>query len=75
MEIGKVEDFGPGVRAVTAGERQLAVVRTEDGWHVLDGRCPHQGGPLGEGTVCDGSLRCPWHGFDFDLETGKGVGN
>jgi thiamine pyrophosphate-dependent acetolactate synthase large subunit-like protein len=41
----------------------------------MDGRCPHQGGPLTEGTLCDGAIRCPWHGYDFALQTGKGVGN
>ena len=42
---------------------------------AMDGRCPHQGGPLGEGTLCDGALRCPWHGYDFDAKTGNGRGN
>ena len=28
-----------------------------------------------EGTVCNGALRCPWHGYDFSLSTGKGIGN
>ena len=74
--LGKIDDFEIGrVYPLTVGERQVALVRGEEGWHALDGRCPHQGGPLGEGTVCDGALRCPWHGYDFDLKTGKGRGN
>ena len=41
----------------------------------MDNRCPHQGGPLGEGSIEVGSdgqcwLRCPWHGWDFDPKTG-----
>ena len=31
---------------------------------------PHQGGPLGEGSIEDGWLRCPWHGYDYDPITG-----
>ena len=31
-----------------------------------DNRCPHQGGPLGEGSIENGLLRCPWHGYDYD---------
>ncbi len=27
--------------------------------------CPHRGGNLGQGRVCDGHLECPWHGFRF----------
>jgi len=32
--------------------------------------CPHEDGPLSEGWVEAGTAICPWHGFDFDLETG-----
>ena len=46
---------------------------------ALDNHCPHQGGPLGEGSIektNDGScyLRCPWHGWDYDPLTGKPPG-
>jgi nitrite reductase (NADH) small subunit len=37
---------------------------------VLDGVCPHEGGPLGEGIVEDGRVVCPWHGYAFDVHTG-----
>ena len=42
------------VTTVVANRRALCVARTEDGWGVLDNRCPHQGGPLGEGRIEDG---------------------
>ncbi len=76
VQVGTASDFDEGeVRALTAGEKQAAVVRLNGELHALDGRCPHQGGPLGEGNLCEGALRCPWHGYDFDLKTGKGRGN
>ena len=76
VRVGAAADFEAGkVHAVTVGERQVALVRGAEGWHALDGRCPHQGGPLTEGAICDGALRCPWHGYDFDLKSGKGAGN
>jgi nitrite reductase (NADH) small subunit len=37
---------------------------------VLDGTCPHEGGPLGEGSIEDGKVVCPWHAFAFDVHTG-----
>ncbi len=40
------------------------------GW-ALENRCPHQGGPLGEGSIEKGLLRCPWHGYDYDPLTDK----
>ena len=41
---------------------------------ALDNHCPHQGGPLGEGTIEKGLLRCPWHGFDYCPLTGDSPG-
>jgi nitrite reductase/ring-hydroxylating ferredoxin subunit len=37
--------------------------------------CPHTLGPLGAATVSAGIIECPWHGFRFDLVTGKCVGH
>ena len=59
------------VRTVTVDGRTLAVSRGDEGWGALDNRCPHQGGPLGEGTIEHGWLRCPWHGYDYDPVTGR----
>jgi hypothetical protein len=33
--------------------------------------CPHLGGPLDDVPVEDGCIRCPWHGYRFDLRTGR----
>ena len=38
---------------------------------ALDNHCPHQGGPLGEGSIENGVLRCPWHGWDYHPCSGK----
>lgn len=54
----------------TAGHRTVALTRVGDRFGALDNRCPHQGGPLGEGSIENGLLRCPWHGYDYDPLTG-----
>jgi thiamine pyrophosphate-dependent acetolactate synthase large subunit-like protein len=43
----------------------------DGGYGALDNRCPHQGGPLGEGSIEKGWLRCPWHGYDYSPCNGK----
>ena len=60
------------VTSVTAGNRAIAITWTDEGWGVLDNRCPHQGGPLGEGEIDPdtGYLLCPWHGYEYDPLTG-----
>ncbi len=76
VAVGSSDEFAEGeVRALAVGEKQVALVRHDSTLFALDGRCPHQGGPLGEGNLCAGALRCPWHGYDFDLKSGRGRGN
>jgi len=59
------------VTTVQAGHRSLALTRVAGRYGALDNRCPHQGGPLGEGSIEKGLLRCPWHGYDYDPLTGS----
>lgn len=59
------------VTTVTAGHRTLALTHHQGRFGALDNHCPHQGGPLGEGSIEDGLLRCPWHGYDYDPLTGQ----
>jgi nitrite reductase (NADH) small subunit len=61
----------PGmVREFTAEGRSLCVANFEGTICVLDGTCPHEGGPLGEGSIEAGKVVCPWHAYAFDLRTG-----
>lgn len=62
------------VTTVAAGRRSLAMTHHEGRYGALDNRCPHQGGPLGEGSIENGMLRCPWHGFDYCPLTGQSPG-
>ena len=52
-----------------SGER-IAVFRQVKGVSAIVAVCSHQNGPLGEGCIKDGLITCPWHGFQFDPETG-----
>ncbi|MHB1809866.1 MAG: Rieske (2Fe-2S) protein, partial [Solirubrobacteraceae bacterium] len=71
---------------VRAGGRELAVFHVDGEFYALLNRCPHQGGPLcqgelarpitstrpGEYVVEEGHLiACPWHGWEFDLRSGR----
>jgi 3-phenylpropionate/trans-cinnamate dioxygenase ferredoxin subunit len=58
-------------RPARAGDRYLAVFLVEGRVHVLDNQCLHVGSPLDGGPVVDGAVRCPWHGWMYDLESGS----
>ena len=62
------------VTTVTVGRRSLAVSNVEGGYGAIDNHCPHQGGPLGEGSIEKGWLRCPWHGYDYSPCNGRSPG-
>jgi len=62
------------VTTVACGRKTLCLTRFEGKYGAMDNRCPHQGGPLGEGSIENGWLRCPWHGWDFHPLTGLSPG-
>ena len=51
----------------------IAIFRAAAGWFALDAACPHRGGPLADGIVCDSAVICPLHDRRFDLATGAGA--
>jgi len=75
------------VTTVTAGHRSLALTHCDGAYGALDNHCPHQGGPLCSGRLTGfltaaqpgeytytrrgEILRCPWHGWEFDVKTGQ----
>ena len=79
-QVAKTTEVEEGrVKSVTAGTQSIALVHFDGQWAAMDNKCPHQGGPLGEGSIEKGIedkcwLRCPWHGWDFDPLTGKPPG-
>lgn len=70
-----VKDLPEGrVTTVAAGHKSVALVHYDGQFSALDNHCPHQGGPLGEGSIENGLLRCPWHGYDYCPLDGKSPG-
>ncbi|MEX0286355.1 MAG: thiamine pyrophosphate-binding protein [Paracoccaceae bacterium] len=80
IRVGHVDDLPEGrVKTVTARTTSICLSHFQGHWAAMDNRCPHQGGPLGEGSIEHGVddkcwIRCPWHGWDFDPLTGAPPG-
>jgi nitrite reductase/ring-hydroxylating ferredoxin subunit len=74
-------------KVVKAGKREIVVLNVGDRLFAVYNRCPHQRAPLDAGSVGgthlpspvgeyefgkeNEVLRCPWHHYEFDLETGR----
>lgn len=80
-----------GRRIVEAGGRSIGVFNVHGRYYALRNTCPHQSAPLCIGPVTgtnvplgpyelsyerDGEIvRCPWHGWEFDILTGRSIFN
>jgi 3-phenylpropionate/trans-cinnamate dioxygenase ferredoxin subunit len=78
-----------GSRIVEVGGRRLAVISVGDSFFAIDDRCPHMGASMCAGSLSgtfvasdpheyvygldQGVIRCPWHGWEFDLATGRSL--
>jgi nitrite reductase (NADH) small subunit len=67
-EPGNAKEFGAGTAAV-------CVANVNGEISAMDNICPHRQGPLGQGTIEDGKIVCPWHAWAFDAKTGAAAHN
>ncbi len=58
------------IASLPSGDR-VAVFRHEGALSAISNACAHQNGPLGEGRILDCLVTCPWHGFQYDVRTGR----
>ena len=72
IKVADVSELKPGEsKVVVADGLELALFNVEGKFYATDSICPHQGGPLGEGILEGPLVTCPWHGWRFDVTTGK----
>jgi 3-phenylpropionate/trans-cinnamate dioxygenase ferredoxin subunit len=78
-----------GCRIVEVNGRQVGVISVDDEFFAVFDRCPHMGAAMCRGTLSgtflpgppheldygkhERVIRCPWHGWEFDLETGRSL--
>ena len=53
------------------GKAHVLVVKSGDEYFAVAAQCTHYHGPLVEGLLVDGTIRCPWHHACFDFKTGR----
>lgn len=67
--IGEVPS--PGGLKVRLGRDEIAIFHVGGEFYAINDLCPHRGAPLSEGFLEQGKVFCPWHCFDFHLQTGE----
>jgi 3-phenylpropionate/trans-cinnamate dioxygenase ferredoxin component len=74
VRVAEAGDVPPGTGTVVdAGGRLVALFNVGGAFYAIDNTCLHRGGPVGEGDLEDTIVTCPWHGFQYDVTTGRNV--
>mgnify|MGYP001605070310 CR=1 FL=1 len=72
IKICSKNEVGDGKgRVVEVKGKNIAVMNDNGKFFAVENECKHMQGPLGEGECSDGKVTCPWHGWEYDLKTGK----
>ena len=74
VRVASADQVPPGTGTVVeANGRTLALFNVDGTFYALDNTCLHRGGPVGEGDLDGTIVTCPWHGFQYDVTTGRNV--
>jgi nitrite reductase/ring-hydroxylating ferredoxin subunit len=76
VRVAAVTDIPVGsIRDVNIGGKEIALANVDGRFHAINNTCLHRGGPLGQGMLESRVVTCPWHGWQFDVTTGRAVQN
>ena len=72
VRAAKAADVAAGtIREVSVGSTMVALANVGGSFYAINNTCLHRGGPLGQGALEGRTVTCPWHGWQFDVTTGK----
>ena len=71
VKVARLDDIPVGTgKSIEVNGRLVALFNVAGAIHANEERCPHQGGPLGEGYLKGAVVTCPWHFWQFDVVRG-----
>src|SRR6266849_5518738 len=72
VRAAKAADVAAGtIREVRVGSTVVALANVGGSFYAINNTCLHRGGPLGQGALEGKTVTCPWHGWQYDVTTGK----
>ncbi len=72
VRAAKMGDVPPGtIREFQVESKAIALANVDGQFHAIDNTCIHRGGPLADGPLEGTVVTCPWHGWEYDVRTGK----
>jgi len=58
-------------KLIRAGDLEIALFQVDGQLMAIDNECPHYGASLCHGYLSKTTITCPWHGWQFRLESGQ----
>jgi nitrite reductase/ring-hydroxylating ferredoxin subunit len=75
-KAAKLSEIPAGsIREVQVGGQAIALANVGGSFYAINNTCLHRGGPLGEGQLDGTVVTCPWHGWEYDVKSGKTLQN
>jgi nitrite reductase/ring-hydroxylating ferredoxin subunit len=72
LRAAKKDEIPAGtIREFQVNGKTIALANVEGTFYAVNNTCLHRGGPLGQGELEDKVITCPWHGWQYDVTTGK----
>jgi nitrite reductase (NADH) small subunit len=59
------------IREFAVEGKTVAIANVGGSFYAINNTCLHRGGPLGSGELVGKVVTCPWHGWQYDVTTGK----
>lgn len=63
------------IREIQVSGKAVALANVQGKFYAINSVCLHRGGPIGQGELHGTVVTCPWHGWDYDVTSGKVVQN
>lgn len=74
VPVATVQELAPRqMKCVIVDGLPIALARVGEVVYAFGDACRHEGGPLSAGVLIDHTVTCPWHGWTYNIQTGKSI--
>jgi 3-phenylpropionate/trans-cinnamate dioxygenase ferredoxin component len=72
MRVGRIDEIPEGERKIVhVGSMTVGIFHHKGNWYAVRNLCLHRGGPVATGALDGDTITCPWHGFQYNITTGR----
>lgn len=74
VRVAATRDISPGrMLFVEVDGMPIALANVDGTIYAFSDSCRHEGGPLSAGVLIGDTVTCPWHGWTYNVRTGKAI--